>query len=249
HLFARQYVALDQQAADRDIRLAVAAVITDPDDSAGRHPHPAGALDFQEERIDRIIDPEDFQALPVQGAILDLGPAEARGIRGAAVDRGLKRAATPTRAIQGDLEIAGEQAVAVAIVAGQHRHEGGLEKLPGRLVVNRRHLFGGGAERAPLPGRAEIAAFRAPVKRRGGGSGGGRGTGFEKGRDGCCDGILAPPEELIILRGREGQPRRRLRLQQKDGDRRGGERQRQAYDEEENAPGARRHSSAVDYGW
>src|SRR5204862_3556502 len=128
-------------------------------------PHSAGALNFEKERVDRIVDPKQLEPLAVQRTILDLGPGEARRIGRTAVERGLKRAAALTRAIQRDLVIAGEQAVAVAIVAGEEWRESGLEKFPRGLIVAGRQFFGRGTKGAPLSSRAELAAFGAPVER------------------------------------------------------------------------------------
>src|SRR5436309_1896228 len=108
-LLARDLTALEQQPADWYIGLAVAAIITDAQDAAFLQAHPPRALDFQEEGIDRVVDPDQLKPLPTQRAILDLAPAEAFRLGGPTVDRGLERPALLARAVQRDLVVPGEQ--------------------------------------------------------------------------------------------------------------------------------------------
>src|SRR4029077_16705583 len=114
-LFTRHHAAFDKEPADRDIGLAVAAVIADPHGAAFLQPYPARALDFEKERVHRIVDPEDLVPCARQRAVFDLGAGVAPRIRWAAVYRHPKGAAVMPRPMQCDLEIAGEEPVARAV--------------------------------------------------------------------------------------------------------------------------------------
>src|SRR5437763_13047805 len=123
HLLAWQLAAVKQQAADRDIGLAVAAVIADARDLAIVQLHAAGALDLEKEGGDRVVDPEELEPLPVQAAVLDLGAGKARRIGRAAIKRRAISAARLPRAIEADLEITGKEPLGRAIVAGEPGHK------------------------------------------------------------------------------------------------------------------------------
>ena len=227
HLLARQLAAVEQQAADRDIGLAVAAVIADARDLAIGQLNAARALDLEKEGGDRVVDPEELEPLPVQGAVLDLGAGKARRIGRAAIKRGAKGPAGATRAIKADLEITGKEALGRAVVAGEPGHKACFEELPGRLVVARRQLLGGGAERAPVGGTAEIAALGARIERRGLGTRCERAAGFQKGRDRGGDRIILPADEVVVASRRQRQARAGFLLQQIIGQRAGDQRQRE----------------------
>ena len=134
-LLARNFAALEQQPADRHVGMAIAAVIADPNRAALLQPYLPRSLDLQKEGVDRVVNPGELKPLPGQRAILDLGPAETLSVRRPAVDRDLERAASLSRAVQRDLVIAGEEPLARAVVAGEQRHEIGLEEMPRRHVV------------------------------------------------------------------------------------------------------------------
>ncbi len=217
-LLARDLAAVEQQPADRDIGLAVGAVVADPDGAAFLQLDLPRTLDFEKERGDRVVDPQQLQSLPGQRTIFDLGPTVARGIWRAAVDRGLERAAAMARAREGDLEITGEQALALAVVAGQIRREIGLEELPRRAIVPGRQLPGGRARPAPFRDPAEIGGLVAGFED---GLVGARQQGrarAQQGRDCSREAVFAPADQLIVTHRREGQPRRRLAAQQVNGD-------------------------------
>ena len=69
----RQDAALAQQPADGDIFAAVLVGIADAHDRAVGQPQPPGALDLEEEQVDRVGRPGDLQPLAGQRAVLDLG--------------------------------------------------------------------------------------------------------------------------------------------------------------------------------
>ncbi len=73
HLVARHQIALDQDPADGRIGVSVMAVVIDPDDQAVLEPHARRALDLDEQRIGRVLDPADLEMLPVEHPVLDLG--------------------------------------------------------------------------------------------------------------------------------------------------------------------------------
>ena len=110
HLVARDLPALDQQPSDRNIGQPVLAVVAEPDRPAVFQPNPSRALDLQEEGVDRIIDPEKFEAAAGKRAIFDLGAEEARAGAevGRAAESGGGSAPPAQRAAQLGLEVAGE---------------------------------------------------------------------------------------------------------------------------------------------
>ncbi len=59
-------------AADAGIVVAVLAGIADAHDAAVGKAQATRALDFEEEQVDRVRGPADFQPLPVERAVLDL---------------------------------------------------------------------------------------------------------------------------------------------------------------------------------
>src|SRR5215831_20850251 len=79
---SREDTPLNQQPPDRDIRLSVLPVVTDPHGAAIPEPDPARALDLEKKRVDRVVDPEELKAAPGERAILDLSPGIARGRSG-----------------------------------------------------------------------------------------------------------------------------------------------------------------------
>ena len=149
-LLARDLTALDQQPADGHVRLAVAAVIADAQDAAFLQPHPPRTLDLQKERVDRVVDPDQLQSLPVKRAVLDLAAAEAFRIAWAPVERRLKRAAALARAVERDLVIAGEEPFGGAVIPGEERDEAGLEEPPRCVVIARRQICRAGAGFPPI---------------------------------------------------------------------------------------------------
>jgi hypothetical protein len=146
-LLARDLAALEKKPADRYVRLAVAAVVADPHRPAAVEADQARALDLEKERVDRVVNPDQLEALPGERTVLDLGAAVpgAERLGRPPVERRLERAAAMPRAVQGNLEIAGEEALAAAVVAGEQRTEPGLEHLPRRRIVVRRQRRGGSA--------------------------------------------------------------------------------------------------------
>ena len=92
HLLARHQVALDQDAADRRVGMAVMGRVVDAQDQAVLEPHPRRALDVDRERRDRILEPADFEMPAVERALLDLAAVEVRrdgAVRGAPADHAL----------------------------------------------------------------------------------------------------------------------------------------------------------------
>src|SRR6516164_1274709 len=89
HLLARNYAALDQQSTDRNVGMTVAAIISDLDHSAFVQPDQSRALDFEKERVDRTVDPGQFQSLRPERAVLDFGAAVPLWVRRSVVKRRL----------------------------------------------------------------------------------------------------------------------------------------------------------------
>jgi hypothetical protein len=71
HLVAPNEVTLDQDAPDRRVVVAVVGVIAEANQSAILEPHPHRSLDFERHCLERIPEPANFQALPVDCAVLD----------------------------------------------------------------------------------------------------------------------------------------------------------------------------------
>ena len=91
-LLAGEHADLDQIAPDRAIGMAVLAGVADPDQRAVVELDLAGALDLQEELVDRVVDPEQLQAAVGQRAGLDVG-ARVVGHELAALDPAIDRVA------------------------------------------------------------------------------------------------------------------------------------------------------------
>ena len=66
HLLRREHAHLDQITPDRAIGLAVLTGVADLDQGAVVEAHLAGALDLQEELVDRVIDPEQLETAPAR---------------------------------------------------------------------------------------------------------------------------------------------------------------------------------------
>jgi len=154
----RQFVArdsplLEQQASDRDIRQTVLPVIADANHRPVLQTYPPGTLDLQKERVDRVFNPEQFEAATGEGAILDLRPRIPRTraeIGRAPVDWRLVLPVRMARPVQLDFEIAGEQAFVVAIIAHRHRRERAFQKPTGRRLVVCRRRGSLPADRQPI---------------------------------------------------------------------------------------------------
>src|SRR5205823_2864560 len=130
-------------------------------------PDLARTLDFEEEGIDRAVDPDQLQTLAGQSAVLDLGAAVAARVWRTAVERRLERPTAVPRPVQRDLEIAGEEPLGAAIIAGQHRGEAGFEKAPRGGVIARQQRRGGVTGRPPIPDAPEIRPAEARLVRAG----------------------------------------------------------------------------------
>ena len=138
-LAGAEQAAVLHQLADADIFAAVLPGIADPHHSAVGQAQPARALDLEEEEVDRVGGPGDFEAAAGERPVLDLGalvirdddpvlePAAARrsgGLGGGgvdfdevgrlAVDRHLIAGLAGARAGDLGLEIAGDEGGAVA---------------------------------------------------------------------------------------------------------------------------------------
>ena len=174
--------SLDQVLADRPIGAAVLVGIADARGLAGGQAHLTRALDLQEESIDRIVDPEQLELASGKRTAVDRGaigigdelalldpatdPATLElGIELAQIDtdqigrapiqRIAVRGVGCPRALQKRLVVAGEQAIAIAVVAHCERLEAGLEEAPGPDRPG-----GLGADGAPVldrPGKAVLA--------------------------------------------------------------------------------------------
>ena len=72
HLFLGHLAAIDQDAADRQVAVAVVGVVVDAQHRAVLELDARRALDVDEEGVDRILEPADLQMPPVERAVLDL---------------------------------------------------------------------------------------------------------------------------------------------------------------------------------
>ena len=59
-LFDRQLAAVDEQLADRAVRVPVLVGVADAQDLAGFEPDPPRSLDLQEEEVERVVGPGDL---------------------------------------------------------------------------------------------------------------------------------------------------------------------------------------------
>ena len=73
HFFARHDLALDQELADRNVRMAVLRHVVQAQQLAVVELDAHRALDVDEERIDRILQPADFQTAAGEHAVVDRG--------------------------------------------------------------------------------------------------------------------------------------------------------------------------------
>ena len=72
HLLARDYVALDENAADRNVRVSVVGIVGDPQHRSVFQSHAGRALDLNHQGVRRILDPADLEMSAVKGAVEDL---------------------------------------------------------------------------------------------------------------------------------------------------------------------------------
>ena len=161
HVFARDDVALDQDAADRRVGMAVVRVVIDAQQRAVGQPHARRALDLDEQEIVRVLEITDLQIAGRERAVLDLRAVEIRRVfaardaahHAAAVGEALRLALAPhvdevaraavkrhlevvgldARAVDDRLVIAGEKAVRIVDFRNTNRAEILLEKLARRL--------------------------------------------------------------------------------------------------------------------
>ncbi len=153
--------AFDEEPTNRNIGQPVLTVIAEPDGLAVLEPNPPRALDLQKERVDRIINPKELETAPGKRAILDLRARIVRAgveVRGTPVDRRLVGPVLAPRAVQLDLEIAGEQAFVDAVIGDCHRRKFAFEKLARSTIVTRQHHRGIAADGPPVADLAEIDA-------------------------------------------------------------------------------------------
>src|SRR6185437_1918044 len=73
HLLPRNDAAIDQNAADRRIGIAIMRIIIDADGRAILEMNPCRALDLREQQIGLALEPADFETAAGDGAVLDLG--------------------------------------------------------------------------------------------------------------------------------------------------------------------------------
>ena len=71
--FERERAARDQLAADRDVGVTVLRRVADAQVGAVGELDAAGALNVEKERVDRVVDPEQLEAAPVERARLHAG--------------------------------------------------------------------------------------------------------------------------------------------------------------------------------
>src|SRR5262245_39834663 len=76
HFFFGDNAALDQEFSDRRIRHAVACDVVQSQELAAVELDAGGSLDLREESVNRTLDVTDFQFLPSQGTVFDLGAIE-----------------------------------------------------------------------------------------------------------------------------------------------------------------------------
>jgi len=165
----RDHTPLDEEPPDRHVGLSVLPVVANPDHAAIPQPNSARALDLQKKRVDRIIDPEEFQPTPGERAILDLGPGIARGsaeLGRTPVDRRLITPSTLLRPVQLDLVVSREQPLPRAVIGDRKRNEGGLEEPARGSVVLRRQHRSGLAQLSPCADPSVIRNVRPCVERR-----------------------------------------------------------------------------------
>src|SRR6516162_2546511 len=168
-LGTRHDTALDQQPSDRHIGLPILPVIADPDRPPTLEPNPARALDLKKTRVDRIVDPEEFEPVSGERAILDLGSGIASGyarLGRATVDRHLVTPLTLPRPVKLDLIISSEQPLARAVIGNSERDERRLEEPARRGIVLGRQRYGGLAQRAPCADAPVIRDIRPGIERR-----------------------------------------------------------------------------------
>src|SRR5262249_56795565 len=71
HLFARDEIAVDEDAPDGSVAMAVVGIVVEPQQSAILEPHPNRALDLDRHSLPRIADIADLELLAVKRALLD----------------------------------------------------------------------------------------------------------------------------------------------------------------------------------
>ena len=76
HFLARDEVALDQDAPDRRVGMAVVGVVVDPQHRAVFEAHARRALDLDGHRLPVILEPGDLEPLAVERAVLDRAAIE-----------------------------------------------------------------------------------------------------------------------------------------------------------------------------
>src|SRR5262249_2442207 len=89
HLLARDEIALDEHALDRAVAITVVRIVADAQRRAILEDHARRAFDLDREQVERILEPADFEFLPVERAGLDGAAVVVRNefvVRGAAAD-------------------------------------------------------------------------------------------------------------------------------------------------------------------
>src|SRR5260370_34583857 len=128
--------ALDEVAPDRLKRVAVLVGVAEAQRLAAVELHAAGTLDMEEERFDRIVDPEDFLARDGRRASSDF---RARVVRHDALSlhAPAQAQAPQLRADRGEID--GEQVIRRTIKRVEVRRRPGAAAAQKRLVVTRDH--------------------------------------------------------------------------------------------------------------
>src|SRR5262249_34468510 len=73
HLAARDEIAFDEHALDRAVAITVVRIIAHPQRRAVLEDHARGAFDLDHQQIEWILQPADFEFLPIERAGLDRG--------------------------------------------------------------------------------------------------------------------------------------------------------------------------------
>ncbi|CCD96483.1 hypothetical protein BRAO375_600055 [Bradyrhizobium sp. ORS 375] len=165
HLLARNDAALDQDATDRRVGMAVVGIVVDAHRRAVIETDPRGALDLREQQIRLIPQPRDLEATALDGAVLDLravvvghelAPSDLaidRTLVGqarrvlletaheqvgrTAIDRNVVDLVLGARALDHRLVVAGDEAVGIAELGDLQRLEISLEERARRGAVGR----------------------------------------------------------------------------------------------------------------
>ncbi len=226
-LLELEVAAIDKNAPDRAVGMAVLVGVIDPQHAAVGQADAPGPLDLQEEELDRVVHPgqrlrrqtallgEDFAARPVGHDLVALDPAahalalefgkevaelDGQQVVGHPVHREGVAPVGLAAAVEQRLVVAGDHAVDGGGIGGRHRvgAQIGLEELADGGIGLAVDLLGLGAD--GTPGLATGAAAQAAAA-------------LAEGRPGSRVGIVAPARKIAPGNRREyTRKSRRLRL-------------------------------------